>query len=69
MNDLETIIADLQSEIVRLAAENVDLKAMLLDKSTTIERIREPLPVDRLVKLLPTIQNFVVATNNIPKCG
>lgn len=54
--DFETIIADLQSEIVRLAAENADLKAMLLDKSTTIERIRDPLPIDRLMKLLPTIQ-------------
>lgn len=56
MVDFETIIADLQSEITRLAAENADLKSMLLDKSTTIERIRDRLTDDQLMKLLPTIQ-------------
>ena len=56
MNDLEAIVADLQSEIVRLAAENADLKAMLIDKSATIERIPDRLTDDQLMKLLPTIQ-------------
>ncbi len=50
------VIAILRTEIARLTNENADLKAMLMDSSTTIERIRDRLSDAQLLELLPKIQ-------------